>query len=74
MAITSSRIRSETILSALRTSIHHKSNRLRDTLRRRKIFRDTLHELSMLSDHDLSDLGIPRSSIRNLAQEAAHDA
>lgn len=37
-----------------------------------KVYRDTLNELSSLSDRDLADLGVARSSIRSIAMEAAH--
>ena len=33
-------------------------------------YRNTLNELSMLSDRELSDLGMSRSSLRSIALEA----
>lgn len=38
---------------------------------RQRAFRQTYAELAGLSDRDLSDLGISRSSIRAIAREAA---
>ncbi|HDZ81173.1 MAG TPA: DUF1127 domain-containing protein [Roseobacter sp.] len=46
---------------------------MRQALAKRKVYRATLFELSTLSDHDLKDLGIPRSNIKRLAMEAAYD-
>ncbi|WP_347536862.1 DUF1127 domain-containing protein [Roseovarius sp. CAU 1744] len=40
---------------------------------RRKVYRRTYRELSVLPDRSLRDLGIPRSSIKSLAMEAAYD-
>ncbi len=40
-------------------------------LARRRLFRATLGELSMLSDRDLADLGLERSSLRRVAWQAA---
>ncbi|WP_245812235.1 DUF1127 domain-containing protein [Planktotalea frisia] len=39
---------------------------------KRRVYRATYHELWVLSDRDLRDLGIPRSNIKNLAMEAAY--
>lgn len=39
---------------------------------RRRVFNQTLFELSQLSDRDLSDLGLSRANIADLAREAAH--
>lgn len=47
---------------------------LRDYMARRSVFRQTLRELNELSDRDLSDLGLSRSSVRNVAYEAAWGA
>ncbi|MEP3847916.1 MAG: DUF1127 domain-containing protein [Paracoccaceae bacterium] len=71
MATTRSLIGSEIIPDALRSFFHQKRDQLRRSLAHRKVFRKTYYELSMLSDRDLADLGIPRSNIRRLAQEAA---
>ncbi|MBV1927177.1 MAG: DUF1127 domain-containing protein [Rhodobacteraceae bacterium] len=45
---------------------------MRKAQAKRKVFRATYHELSALSDRDLRDLGIPRSTIKRLAMEAAY--
>ncbi len=45
---------------------------LRDSYQRYKMYRQTLNELSALSDRDLHDLGLHRSSIGAVAQEAAY--
>ena len=72
MAITSSRLRAEVILHALCLSFHHKREQLRRSFERRKVYRNTHHELSMLTDRDLADLDISRSNIHSLASEAAY--
>ena len=41
-------------------------------LQRRRLFNQTLAELNLLTDRELSDLGISRSSVRSVAQEAAY--
>ena len=38
----------------------------------RKIYTTTINELEMLSNSDLADLGISRSSIKSIALEAAY--
>lgn len=45
---------------------------LRTVMARRAIYRQTVQELRALSDKDLGDLGIHRSEIRRMAQEAAY--
>ena len=72
MAITRSRNGLEVLLDAGRTVFHQGRDRVQDALARRKVYRATYYELSMLTDRDLSDLGIPRSDIRRLALEAAY--
>ena len=72
MAITRSSSWLDAVLDANRSFFHQKRERIRDALARRKVYRATYRELSMLTDRDLADLGIPRSSIRRLALEAAH--
>ena len=42
------------------------------SMQRRRVYLQTLHELNGLSDRDLSDLGIARSDINNVAREAAY--
>ncbi|MFD1913377.1 DUF1127 domain-containing protein [Halodurantibacterium flavum] len=45
--------------------------RLGETLERRRIYRETVRELSALSTRELNDLGISRSMITRVALEAA---
>ena len=45
-----------------------------DAAAKRKVYRTTVKELSALSNRDLADLGIGRSQIRGLANEAAYGA
>lgn len=45
---------------------------LTDRMVRAKVYRTTVTELSNLTDRDLADLGIARSSIRGIALEAAY--
>ena len=42
------------------------------SLQRRATFQHTLNELNALSDRDLADLGLSRSSIRMIARAAAY--
>ncbi|QFS83642.1 hypothetical protein FIU97_12785 [Roseivivax sp. THAF40] len=44
-----------------------------EKLARRKVYRTTLNELSALSDRELRDLGLARSSLRGIAWQAAYD-
>ena len=44
---------------------------VKDAMARRRLFNQTLAELNALSDRDLTDLGISRDSIVELAREAA---
>ncbi|MCE0503853.1 MULTISPECIES: DUF1127 domain-containing protein [unclassified Roseivivax] len=46
---------------------------IRERLERRRIYRQTVNELSVLSDRELGDLGIARSMIRGVAWQAAYD-
>ncbi|UWQ21110.1 DUF1127 domain-containing protein [Jannaschia sp. W003] len=41
---------------------------------KQRVYRQTFNELASLSDRDLADLGIARSSIRAIAHEAAYGA
>ena len=72
MAITRSRNGLEVLLEAGRTRFHQARDRIQDALVRRKVYHATYYELSILTDRDLADLGIPRSDIRRLALEAAY--
>jgi len=73
MAITRSISGLDVVLDAGRTIFHQRRDQIRNALAKRKVYRATLFELSALSDRDLKDLGIPRSNIKRLAMEAAHD-
>jgi len=41
---------------------------------KRRVYKTTFHELSVLTNRDLADLGIHRSEIKRLAWEAAEKA
>ncbi|MGO4917211.1 DUF1127 domain-containing protein [Pseudogemmobacter sp. W21_MBD1_M6] len=43
-----------------------------DRYARYTVYRNTINELSALSDRDLSDLGLGRSMIKSVAYEAAY--
>ena len=73
MATISSRSRLDVVLDAGRTIFQQKQDQMRQALAKRKVYRETLFELSVLTDRDLKDLGIPRSSIKRIAMEAAYD-
>lgn len=45
---------------------------LRETLQRRKIYKNTINELSQLSDRELADLAISRGDFHSLAIDAAY--
>lgn len=45
---------------------------LRDNRRRYRVYRQTVNELNALSERELADLGIHRSSISAIAMEAAY--
>ncbi|NPD15153.1 DUF1127 domain-containing protein [Xinfangfangia sp. D13-10-4-6] len=45
---------------------------IRNAVARRKLYLRTLEELRALSDRDLSDLGMSRSMINEVAREAAY--
>ncbi len=72
MAITRSTLSPEAFLDAGRTLFQQKREHVRSSLARHKVYRSTYYELSMLTNRDLADLGIPRSGIRRLAKEAAY--
>jgi uncharacterized protein YjiS (DUF1127 family) len=42
------------------------------SMQRRRVYLQTLHELTNLSDRDLADLGLARSDIGAVAREAAY--
>lgn len=43
-----------------------------DRLAKYKLYRSTMDELARLDDRDLTDLGISRSDIRDIAKDAAY--
>jgi uncharacterized protein YjiS (DUF1127 family) len=45
---------------------------VKDLIARRRVFNQTLFELNQLSDRDLSDLGLSRANIADVAREAAY--
>lgn len=45
---------------------------VKDAVERRRIYTATVRELSGLSDRDLSDIGLSRGNIEDLAREAAY--
>lgn len=47
---------------------------LKIRFKRHRLYRQTLNELSALSDRDLADLGLARGAIRNVAMQAAREA
>jgi len=73
MAITQSNSGLDVIFDAGRTFFHQKMDQMRNAQAKRRVYRATYHELSVLSDRALTDLGIPRSNIKRLALEAAYD-
>ena len=47
---------------------------LGERIARYRLYRETLTELSLLSDRELSDLGLTSSDLRDVARKAAHAA
>ncbi len=45
---------------------------LKDNMARRATFKQTVRELSTLSNRELADLGLSRSMIKSIAYEAAY--
>lgn len=72
MAITRSNSALDVVFEAGRTFFHQKIDTMRRAQANRRVYRATYCELSVLSDRDLTDLGIRRSSIKKLAMEAAY--
>lgn len=73
MAMISSRSRLDVVLHAGRTIFQQKNEAMKQALARRKVYHATFSELSALTDRDLKDLGICRSTIKRIAMEAAYD-
>ncbi|MCZ4352209.1 DUF1127 domain-containing protein [Roseovarius aestuarii] len=63
----------DNILDAARTFFQHKRTALRKAAAQRATFRKVYAELSSLTQKDLKDLGISRSSIKRIALETAYD-
>jgi uncharacterized protein YjiS (DUF1127 family) len=61
-----------TVSSALADRMGDLLNSARHALHRRRVYTTTLNELNSLSDRDLSDLGLHRSTIAAVAREAAY--
>jgi len=72
MAITRANSGLDVVLDAGRTYFEQKRAQMALARTRRKLYRATCHELSALTDRDLKDLGISRSSIKAIALEAAN--
>ena len=72
MAITRSNSGLDVVFDAGRTFFHQKMDAMRRAQAKRKIYRATFDELTVLTDRELRDLGIPRSNIKKLAMEAAY--
>ena len=45
---------------------------IRETMARRRVYRQTVAELSLLTDRELADLQVSRSSIHSVARQAAY--
>ena len=57
---------------SLRDMIAHPVAALRLMAQRRRVYLQTVSELSALSDRDLADLGLHRSMVRAVAKDAAY--
>lgn len=60
--------------ASLRARLNTRLDDARTRYAQWRTYRRTVHELSALTDRDLSDLGIGRSEIRRVAIEAAYGA
>jgi len=58
-------------VGTLRTGVMQAAKRFQDARARRAVYRSTLRELGILSNRELADIGIHRSQIRGIAQDAA---
>ncbi|UWQ19323.1 DUF1127 domain-containing protein [Jannaschia sp. M317] len=58
--------------TSLRARLAARLDTARENLAKWRLYRETLAELSALSNRDLSDLGLHRSMIKSLAIEAAY--
>ncbi|QBF31237.1 DUF1127 domain-containing protein [Thalassococcus sp. S3] len=55
------------------TRLSHWLDHVRSLFLRRKLYRETLNELSSLSNRDLADLGLNRSMLKRVAWQAAYE-
>jgi uncharacterized protein YjiS (DUF1127 family) len=60
------------IQSSVLSRISAATSGIMAALRKRQIYLTTMRELNGLSDRDLSDLGIHRSMLNEIAREAAY--
>ncbi len=72
MTVTQSNSALDVVFETGRTFFHQKVQQIREAHTKRRIYRATVFELASLSERDLNDLGIPRSSIKRLAMETAY--
>ena len=70
MAYVNSTLRADNL--SLRDMIAHPMAALQLMVHRRRVYLQTVSELSALSDRDLADLGLHRSMIRAVAKDAAY--
>lgn len=52
--------------------VAHVVKMVKDAVERRRVYNQTVRELSGLTDRDLTDLGLARANITDLAREAAY--
>ena len=64
---------SATASNTLRERLAARIDVFRAQTAQRRVYRQTVNELSALSNRDLADLGLSRSDIRGVAFEAAYD-
>ena len=57
---------------ALRARLATLRTTLVDAVEKRRVYRNTLHELENLTSRELADMGIVPAQIRNIAYEAAY--
>jgi uncharacterized protein YjiS (DUF1127 family) len=60
------------IQSSILSRISAATSNMMAALRKRQVYLTTMRELNGLSDRDLSDLGIHRSMLNEIAREAAY--
>lgn len=72
MAITGNYTVFDGLLHASRSYVQSKLGQMRKSHARRKIYNESYHALSQLSERGLMDLGLSRSSIKSRAMEVAY--